>query len=118
MYPSAMQPSGAALLRTLDLNPPRHQHSFNRCSLSRVHPPVLQRSTKSAFMNKMDDNVDHASEEAGGEYLFHQTQSHTDMFLKSIQSLRCQYRFAYALEECRHIDHNFHHVVWQFRSPQ
>jgi hypothetical protein len=69
-------------------------------------------------MNKMDDNVDHASEEAEGGYLFHQTQSHTDMFLKSIQSLGCQCRFAYAPEECRHVDHNLDHVAWQFRSPQ
>ena len=81
---------------------------------SQVHSPLLHRSTKSAFMNKMDDNVDHASEEAGGEYLFHQTQSYTNVFLKSIQSLGSQCRFAYALEECRHINHNFHHVVWQF----
>jgi hypothetical protein len=86
--------------------------------LSRVHPSILHRSIESAFINKMDDNVDHANEKAREKYLFHQAQSNTYMILKSIQSLWCQCHFAYASKECRHIDHNLNHVTWQFRSPQ
>jgi hypothetical protein len=76
---------------------------FNKClhrilPLSRVHPFILHRSTELALTDKMDNNVDHASEKAWGKYLFHQAQSTTDVILKSIQSLRRQCRHAYTPE--------------------
>ena len=56
-------------------------------SLSQVHPSVLHLSTKSAFTDKMHDNVDHAGKKNWQKYLFHYKQSNIDVILKSVKSL-------------------------------
>jgi hypothetical protein len=53
--------------------------------ISWVHPPVLYQSTKSAFTDKMHDNMNHASEKTQGKYLFHLAQSDTYILLKLVQ---------------------------------